>query len=172
MKHSGSKPAKAGRASWLSRPAAGFRACARGSVAIELALLAPVLVALLIGSVDFGTYIYKTMQLQSASRAGAQYAIQSGGNAEDTAGISAAVLASSTDLEAGITITSAAFCVCADGSEEAVDASTGCNNTCTADQFSALSVRVTVTNTYTPIFPYPGIPDSILLEGSTSMRVP
>ncbi len=171
MKHSGSKPAKVGRASWLSRLAAGFRACVCGSVAIELALLTPVLAALLIGSVDLGTYIYEKMQLQSASRAGAQYAIQSDGNAEDTAGISAAVLASSADLDAGVAITSAAFCGCIDGSETALSDTTGCSTTCPGGDFPGLSVRVTVTNTYTPIFPYPGIPDSILLEGSTSMRV-
>lgn len=172
MKHSGSKPAKAGRSPRLLRLAAGFRACVCGSVAIELALLTPVLAALLIGSVDLGTYIYKKMQLQSASRAGAQYAIQSGGNAEDEAGIAAAILASSSDLDAGVGIDAAAFCGCIDGSETPLSDTTGCSTTCPGGDFPGLSVRVTVTNTYTPIFPYPGIPDNIVLRGSTSLRVP
>lgn len=172
MKHIGSKPAKPGCAPRVSRLAAAFRRCARGSVAIELALLAPVLAALLIGSVDFGTYIYKKMQLQSASRAGAQFAIQSDGNAEDTAGINSAVLASADDLEAGLTITSTTYCSCADGTETTVSVTTGCGGTCAGGDAPALSVRVTVSNTFTPIFPYPGLPDSIDLQGETSLRVP
>lgn len=172
MKHGGSKPAKVGRSPRLIRLAAAFRFCARGSVAIELALLAPVLAALLIGSVDFGTYIYKKMQLQSASRAGAQFAIQEDGNAEDSAGIKTAVLSSADDLDTGINIVSTAYCSCADGTETTVSAITGCSGTCSGGDSPALSVRVTVSNTFTPIFPYPGFPDSLDLQGETSLRVP
>ena len=172
MKRIESIPAKTFRSSHLSRLAAAFRRCARGSVAIEIALLAPVLAALLLGSVDFGTFVFQKMQVQSASRAGAQFAIQSAGNADDTGGISNAALTSSSNLEAGTSVKSVSFCACADGSETAVSATTGCGGTCSGGDFPALTVRVTVSNTFTPIFPYPGIPDSILLEGETSLRVP
>lgn len=167
MKLIGSTTAKSSRYALL---ATAFRFCARGSVAVELALLAPVLAGMLIGIVDIGTYIHQKMQLQSAARAGAQYAIQSDGNAEDTAGISAAVTASA-DLDAGFSITSVAFCGCADGTETTVSV-TGCGGTCAGGDNPALSVRVTVTNTFTPIFPYPGLPDSLDLQGQTSLRVP
>ena len=172
MKHHGPIPARTGRAWRLSRLAAAFHIGARGSVAIEIALLAPVLAALLLGSVDLGTFIFQKMQVQSASRAGAQFAIQSAGNADDTGGISNAALTSSSNLEAGTSVKSVSFCACADGSETAVSATTGCGGTCPDGGFPALSVRVTVSNTFTPIFPYPGIPDSILLVGETSLRVP
>ena len=172
MKHIGSNPAKPGCPPRVSRLAAAFRRCARGSVAIELALLAPVLAALLIGSVDFGTYIYKKMQLQSASRAGAQYAIQTGANSTDSTGISDAVFRSSTDLDPGLSVISATFCACADGSSSAVSDTTGCGGTCPGGDTPALTVQVTVSNTFKTIFPYPGIPDSIVITGKTALRVP
>ena len=71
MKRIESIPAKMSRSSHLSRLAAAFRLCASGSVAIEIALLAPVLAALLLGSVDLGTFVFQKIQVQSASRAGA-----------------------------------------------------------------------------------------------------
>ena len=172
MKYSGSIPARGACSRRVSRWAAAFRNCARGSVAIELALLAQVLAAILLGSIDLGTYIYEKMQMQSAARAGAQYAVQSDGNYADTAGISTAVLASSTDLETSVTVTSKSYCACADGSETALSASLGCSGTCTGGDTPALTVRITVTNTFTPIFPYPGIPDNIVLTGVSSLRVP
>ena len=171
MNISGSKPEKAGRSRIIQRWAASFRGCSRGSVAIELALLAPIMAAILLGSIDIGSYIYEKMQLQSAARAGAQYAVQRGGNYSDTASITAAALASSTDLDTGATVTTVSFCACADGSETVVDASTGCGGTCTGGESPALSVRVTVKNTFTPIFPYPGIPNPIVLTGVSSLRV-
>lgn len=172
VNHNGSRPEKAGRCWIIPRLAAVFRDCARGSVAIELALLAPVLAAILLGSIDLGSYIYEKMQVQSASRAGAQYAIQSSGNSQDPVSIAVAVRASSTDLATGTTITTETFCGCSDGSETAVSGTTGCGGTCSGGEFPALSVRVTVTNTFTPIFPYPGIPDPVVLTGVTSLRVP
>ena len=65
MNISGSKPGKAGRFRVIPRLVAAFRDCARGSVAIELALLAPVLAAILLGSVDLGSYIYEKMQIKA-----------------------------------------------------------------------------------------------------------
>ena len=116
MKHHGPIPARTGRAWRLSRLAAAFHIGARGSVASEIALLAPVLAALLLGSVDLGTFIFQKMQVQSASRAGAQFAIQSAGNADDTGGISTAALTSSSNLEPRTSLQSVRFYACADGS--------------------------------------------------------
>ena len=84
-------------------PWTAFRESRGGSITVELALLAPVMAFMLVGAIDFGSYVFSKMQLQNASRAGAQYAIQAGRNIEDTAAITAAVQAAS-DLEAGTTI--------------------------------------------------------------------
>ena len=149
-----------------------FREATRGALTVELALLAPVLAALLVGAIDFGSYIHQKMQLQNASRAGAQFAIQRDGNASDSAGIENAVRAAS-DLDAGTgAVVSATFCGCADGSESVVKATEGCDGTCSGGEFPALSIRVTVSNTFAPLFDYPGLPNPLPLQGQTSLQVP
>ena len=47
-----------------------FRACRRGAVAVELALLSPIMAMMLIGAIDYGTFIFQKMEVQNASRAG------------------------------------------------------------------------------------------------------
>lgn len=172
MTQSAPESAKTGRSRCVFPMVAAFRRSRLGSIAIELALLAPVLAGILIAVVDFGGYIYSSMQMQSASRAGAQYAIQSTGNASDVTAISDAVLASSSDLETGLAVTSVTFCACTDGSTSAVSATTGCSGTCPGGDAPAYTVQVTVSKTYTPMFSWPGIPDSLLIEGMTALRVP
>ena len=158
-------------------PWTAFRESRGGSITVELALLAPVMAFMLVGAIDFGSYVFGKMQLQNASRAGAQYAIQAGRNIEDTAAITAAVQAAS-DLEAGTTITTQTFCGCADGGEVVVDPREGCTGTASStlkcsgeDEFPVLAIRVTVANTFTTLFPYPGIPSPLTLQGETVMQV-
>lgn len=45
----------------------------RGSAVIEFALVAPVLLAVLLGVIDYGWYFYREMQVVSAVREGARY---------------------------------------------------------------------------------------------------
>lgn len=148
-----------------------FREARRGAVAVELALLAPVLAFMLVGAIDFGNYIYQRMQLKNASRAGAQYAIQSSSDPFDNAAIDAVVRAAS-NIDAGASVTSGAFCGCVDGSESAPDSLGVCSGTCAGGEFPALFVRVTVSDTFSTLFPYPGIPDTLTLQGQTSLQVP
>jgi Flp pilus assembly protein TadG len=50
--------------------------CARrGAAAVELAMIAPVLVTVVLGCVDFGRFAYNYIALTNATRAGAAYAI-------------------------------------------------------------------------------------------------
>ena len=152
-------------------PWTAFRESRCGSMTVELALLTPVMAFMLVGAIDFGSYVFGKMQLQNASRAGAQYAIQAAGNVDDTTAIEAAVRAAS-GLETSTTVTAVAFCGCVDGAETTVDGTLGCNGTCSGGEFPALSIRVTVENTFTTLFSYPGIPDSLTLQGETVMQVP
>lgn len=152
-------------------PWTALRESRGGSVTVELALLVPIMAFMLVGAIDFGSYVFGKMQLQNASRAGAQYAIQAAGNIDDSAAITAAVQAAS-DLEASTTVTTEAFCGCADGSESTPDGTLGCNNDCAGGEFPALSIRVTVENTFTTLFSYPGIPDTLDLTGQTVMQLP
>ena len=53
---------------------AGIRQDESGVAAIEFALLAPLLVLFLVGTIEVGTAAYRAMQVQAAAEAGAYYA--------------------------------------------------------------------------------------------------
>ena len=157
--------------------------CARGSTVIEFALLAPVLLLMVVGAIDIGTFINQKMQLQSAARAGAQFAIQSDDTISDTAGIlNATQLASELDFT-GVTVETTQFCACSDGVEFAVDKSGSCIGGCALGETPGLYVRVNVTGNFTPLLPIAGISnlvsskgggvsDLLTLTGQMSLRVP
>ncbi|MCH7929955.1 MAG: pilus assembly protein [Proteobacteria bacterium] len=177
------------RRSNLTRVGVAALKSARGAAVIEFALLAPIVLLMVVGAIDFGTFIYQKMQLQSAARAGAQYAIQSDATVTDTAGIAtAAQIASELDFT-GVTLTTTRYCACSDGDETAVDAEEGCTGdsastlVCAGDELPGLYVRVNLTGQFTPLFPIAGISnlvsskgegvsDLLTLEGEVSLRVP
>ncbi len=142
-----------------------FVRCVRASVAIELALLTPVLLFMLIGLIDFGGAIHERMQLTSAARAGVQFALQSNANIDDIAGILLAVTTAGELDTADITVTTTQFCGCADGSAAACDAF------CTGGGSAGTYVSVTVVEQFSTLFPYPGLGNPITLEGEAILRV-
>lgn len=65
----------------MSEPAAPLRVFLRsrkGNVAIEFALIAPILVALLIGVIDYGRFTFERSDMLAAGRSGAQYFMAGG----------------------------------------------------------------------------------------------
>lgn len=58
----------------LARAVRRLRNDCRANAAVEFALMAPFLLGMLVPIADLGTYIYKSMQLQLAAQAGAEYA--------------------------------------------------------------------------------------------------
>ncbi len=142
-----------------------FVRCVRASVAVELALLTPVLLFMLIGLIDFGGAIHERMQLTSAARAGVQFAIQSSGNVDDTAGILLAVSRAGELVDANITITTFQFCGCPDGS------AASCGGTCGGGGQAGTYVSVTVVEQFKTLLTYPGISNPIALEGEAVFRV-
>ena len=142
-----------------------FVRCLRAAVTVELALLAPVLMLMLVGVIDFGGAIYEQMQLTSAARAGVQFAIQSAANVDDTVGILQAVQNAGSLDTANVTITTTQFCGCPDGSAAT------CTDTCGGGGTPGTYVSITVVEQYSTLFPYPGIDNPITLEGNAVMRV-
>jgi Flp pilus assembly protein TadG len=134
----------------------------RGTVALEFALLLPVLVLLLVGVTDYGMAVYLRTSLESAARVALQYAIR---NPADTTGITnAAVQAAKLDT-AGITVVPSQLCGC----PETPTVTAACPVTCAGSKDRGFS-SVTVTATFTPILPYPGIPSTIPMSGTAIMR--
>jgi Flp pilus assembly protein TadG len=81
--------------------------CARGSIAVELGLLAPVAATILIGLFEFTGAFEQSMDLATAARAGVEYAVK---NPTDTTGIENAAIASGAISPTGLTVTVSLFC--------------------------------------------------------------
>jgi Flp pilus assembly protein TadG len=132
-----------------------------GQTVVELALLLPVLLLLLIGLIEIGRYAYFDILISNAARAGAQYGAQSLIQAADVAGIRTAA---QNDGLAAMTITSLQECGCNAG------ALGGCptGGVC---PLPLVYVKVTATDTYNSLFSYPGLPASMTLTSTVTMRV-
>ncbi len=162
----------------LSKRFSCFRSSCEGVSAIEFALITPVLLVFLIGVTDFGLAMFHKMELQSAVRAGAQYALSDG---TDTASIISAVVNST-----GIGITSSDVtltCQCLDTSTEVLTgatcgAATGCSSS------EAVLMTIDAVDKYTPLLSpnldtssgsvtrfLSFIPSSFDLSGSVTIRI-
>src|SRR5580704_18833025 len=139
----------------------GTRPRATGQTVVEMALLLPVLLTLMIGLIEIGRYAYFDILISNAARAGAQYGAQSLIQAADVAGIRTAA---QNDGLAAMTITSQQECGCNAG------ALGGCptGGVCAVP---LVYVQVTASDTYTSLFNYPGIPRSLALSSTVTMRV-
>ena len=120
-----------------------FREATRGALTVELALLAPVLAALLVGAIDFGSYIHQKMQLQNASRAGAQSRSRGTETPRTAPASRMPFVPRPTSMPAPLS--------CPRRSAAAP---------------TARNLRVTVSNTFAPLFDYPGLPSAPRRRGS------
>jgi Flp pilus assembly protein TadG len=131
-------------------PAARPRAAAlrdrKGVSTLEFGLVAPVLILVLLGVFDLGNALQQSIRLESAARAGAQYAFAYPG---DEAGIAAAVRANLTGWSNVVVQRPVRVCKCADGT--GVDCSTG---TCDGGATLPITyISVTVTRPFVGISP-------------------
>lgn len=119
----------------------------RGAGAVELALIAPLLVGLLMGTVHFGSVAVHRMQMANAVRAGLQYASvrkPALGESTDFTSInmaveSAAPAASNSDRS----VVSSLYCECSDGTP------TSCENSCETGNRSVF-IGIVMTESYAP----------------------
>jgi Flp pilus assembly protein TadG len=140
-----------------------------GSALIELALITPALTLLLVGAVDFGRAAYVGIEAQNAAHAGAEYGSL---NPSNTAGITAAAQQSAPNLS-NLTVSAPTWgCECSDGSSYsehcAVTPSCVANNTRGSNVVHR--VKVSTSAVYNPLAPWPGVPSSITLYGSATIR--
>lgn len=159
-----------------------------GSAAVEFAITAPLLIVLALGVADYGTLMTNTASLQGATRAVAEYArnspsCASGGlSSSDCTGelstFISTLQANDTSLSSATfsyptTILSAAggnYCTCVDGT--VVNCSTGTCSVGTPPDTRVLQyIRITATQSVSPLVAYAtlGFPSS--LSGQTSIRI-
>lgn len=140
-----------------------MRSSAGGSL-VELALVLPVFLLLLVGAVDCGQAYYESIEVAGAAHAAAMYGSQ---NPTDTTGMTSAAQDDAPNVP-NLSVTTPTYgCECADGT--GYSASCSSLPSCPSNN-AVYRVKVTVTATYTPIFPWPGIPSSMSLSSSASMR--
>jgi len=136
-----------------------------GSATLELSLLSPLLILMLLGSIDFARLFYDGITVANAARAGVQYGALSKSKSGDINGMVQAAMNDVEDLY-GVSVTAERYCACSDGSR--VDC---VNGDCSLlEGKPQIYVKVTVQKTFETLFPYPGIPHTLNLRREAIMR--
>ena len=137
----------------------------RGASAVEFALGAPLLAAILTVLVDFGFGFYEKMQVEIAAQAGAQYALLYGWNSTN---IQSAVT-NATPLS-GLTASPAPSqsCGCPNGT---AIASASCGTNCSNGQAAGTYVTVNAQATYTPLISYAVMGSTVTLTAQSIVRI-
>jgi Flp pilus assembly protein TadG len=125
----------------------------RGQSLVELALIAPVLIILMLGAMDYGRVYFAYTSVTNAARTGADYAASSSTAASDTTSIRAAAVAETSDL------------LNTSASNPSVSVATG------TDSQGRLYADVTVSYEFDTLFPWPGLPSSFDVERTVRARV-
>ena len=134
-----------------------------GTSFIETAILIPAMLLLCCGTMDFARVVYAGIEIASAARTGVQYGALTPGNSGNTSGMAQAAMTDAADLGSTVTASASNFCAC---SGSTVDCTSTCGGA-TPDGY----VSVTANYTFTPLIPYPGLPQSVLLSRTAKMRV-
>lgn len=153
-----------------------------GQSLVELALLTPLLLILVIGVMEMGRFAYFAILVGNAARAGAAYGAQTVAQSADTADIQTAArndFQNGQNLGSLLTVASCTSCGCDTGGTVAAGScgspGSGCTGTgagtCPSGQHWVVAVSVTATGTFNSMFGYPGIPKSITVSRTCTMRV-
>jgi len=149
----------------VARSLESLRASETASAVVEMAVVIPVLLLIGIGVGDYARAYATGIAVANAAKAGAQFGAQSTATSGDTAAINNA--ARQDGLDAGaVTVTSSRVCRCADGA--VVNCVTG---NCASYGVPRVYIAVTATRNVTTIFNYPGLPASIPISRTATLRL-
>jgi Flp pilus assembly protein TadG len=144
-----------------------------GASAVELALVAPMLVGLVLPMVDLAFGAYNKMRVQDSAEAGAQYALQSGYNS----GSVSSAAKNATVLGNAVTVTSASACYCVTAGVIPTTTSV-CGAACADGTTAGTYVTVNTQATYTPLIvsqwllnAIPGMTNPMTLTGKAIVRI-
>ncbi len=133
-----------------------------GSVTVEMGFFGIVMFFSLIAGIDYASVINARMQLGSAVRAGAKFAMA---NPADTSNIPNVVRGASTLPSGSVNVTASQFCECVSGT------TVTCGTTCAG---GASAARYTAINASYPapiMIGYPGIPNPYNIAQAATVRV-
>lgn len=135
-----------------------------GASLVELAFVLPLFPLLLFGALDFARAFYVSVEIAGAAQAAALYGSQ---NPTDTTGMQNAAQDDAPNVPNLSVGTHSYGTECSDGTHYTANTST--MPTCTGTT-AVYRVNITVTGTYSPLIPWPGVPSSMSLTGAASMR--
>jgi Flp pilus assembly protein TadG len=149
-----------------------------GQSLLEVALLTPMLLALLLGVIELGRYAYFSILVGNSARAGAAYGAQNLVLSVDITGIQTAA---NNDFQNNGQNTSKLFVKrstsCGCDSNGSVTPASSCSTAadptagaCTSGHWVVM-VSVTASGTINPLFNYPGIPKSLTVSNTATLRV-
>jgi Flp pilus assembly protein TadG len=172
-------PVNRGRRS--DRRGRGFLRSQSGQSLVEVALLTPLLLAMVLGAIEIGRYAYISILVGNAAHAGALYGSQSLANSVSPN----ITLAAQNDFQnngqktGNLNVTYNDSCGCDNGGTLtylgqltsaclAIDATTACPG---SNNHWVVMVSVTASGTFQSLFNYPWIPSSITVTRTSSLRV-
>jgi Flp pilus assembly protein TadG len=136
----------------------------QGASLVELAFMLPMFLLLTFGAIDFGRAFYLEIEIAGAAHAAAMYGSQ---NPTDTAGMKTAAQDDAPNVPNLSVGTPTYGTECSDGTSYTANTST--MPTCSSTT-AVYRVNVTVSATYSPFIPWPGVPSTTTLSSSASMR--
>lgn len=137
----------------------------RGGVALEAALIAPMLVLFAVGVTDYGLSVQRKMQIQYAAQAGADYAMR---NATFNPTAIASAVTGATTIS-GIAALPVPVETCGCPAANAITNAT-CGSTCADGTAAGVYVTVSAQGTYSTMLSYPGIPSSFTFNATAMTR--
>ena len=132
---------------------------------MELALIMPLIMLMMVGSLDMGAMFVRKMEIANAAKAGAQYALVRKPTQGDLTNISAAVTNSlGATITASTRINVELYCMC-------FAAKQLCTVDCADDNISAF-VNITIAEDYiTPFFNYDWFRSSFPITETATIRL-
>lgn len=140
-----------------------------GQSLVETAITVSLITLLVAAAVDFGIAFYKDIEVTDAARAGATYGSTDPG---DTTGMANAAKAAAHDIATDTTFSAVGSwgCECFNGWTPTIPGPNSCTTPPACSMNTVDYVSVTVSDQYTPIFPWPGIPSAIPMSSTVTMR--
>ncbi len=131
---------------------------ARGTIAVEFALIAPVLIFMTMGVADYGRAMTQRSQLDAAARAGLQVLLR---NFNDVNGARTAA----QGMAAGASVTATVVCVCPNG------ATISCTSGNCPTGVKKRTATIAVTRPFAMLVPWPPFDDPMTLEATAVGRL-
>jgi len=139
--------------------------CVSGNISVEFALVLPFLMMLVMGAYDFGRGFTEKLRLNSAARAGAQYALQKYNMVGDDAGVIQSARDDAEDVNDTLNVTPRYFCTCLTGG------GIPCGTSCAGGEVPMRYIEVDVSGPFEFMFDYPMTSGSMTLQGHAELRL-